>query len=135
MKYNLQIEPDGDGYLVTCPDLPEVTSDGDSMPDAIANGTDAVEEALAGRLADFDTIPRPTERSGPKAQVSSLIALKVMLRWELAEMSLTRADLMRALGWKRPQVDRLFDPRHSTRLDQFDAAFEAIGKHIEYQAA
>jgi antitoxin HicB len=30
-----------------------------------------------------------------------------------------------------PQVDRLFDLRHSSRLDQIEAAALALGRHIE----
>ncbi|MFC5736957.1 type II toxin-antitoxin system HicB family antitoxin [Sinirhodobacter huangdaonensis] len=135
LQYPITIEPDGDGYLVTCPDLPEVTSDGDTIAEAIANGADAVEEALAGRLDDFEDIPHPGTSGNAVAYVSSLIGLKVLLAWGLREQGLTRADLTRATGWHRNQVDRLFDPRHATRLDQFDAAFAAIGKRIEAQTA
>ncbi|BBU58504.1 hypothetical protein KU6B_47690 [Mameliella alba] len=134
LEYPIHIEPDGDGFLVTCPDLPEVTSDGDTHEEAIVNGADAIEEALAGRLADFEDIPRPSA-GDLTVHASSLIGLKVMLYWELSGLGMTRADLMRALGWKRTQVDRLFDPLHMTRVDQFDAAFEALGKRIVMEAA
>ncbi|MBN8189543.1 type II toxin-antitoxin system HicB family antitoxin [Salipiger thiooxidans] len=134
LTYPINVQPDGDGYLVTCPDLPEVTSDGDTIAEALANGADAVEEALAGRLDDFEAIPQPSE-GDVTVSVSSLIGLKVMLYWELSAQGLTRADLMRALGWKRTQVDRLFDPLHMTRFDQFDAAFDALGKRIMMVAA
>lgn len=133
LQFPLRIEPDGDGYLVTCPDLPEVTSDGDTLEEAIANGANAIEEALAGRLDHFDHIPRPSE-GDLSAWVSSLTGLKVLLFWELQDHRMSRADLVRALGWPRAQVDRLFAPRHATRLDQFDAAFDALGKRIETRA-
>lgn len=126
LKFPVHIEPDGDSFLVTCPDLPEVTSDGDTLEEALANGADAIEEALAGRLEDFEDIPAPSEGEYMVA-MPSLIGMKVLLFWELQKHRMTRADLMRQLGWKRPQVDRLFAPRHSTRLDQFDAAFTAMG--------
>lgn len=135
LRYPISIEPDGNGYLVTCPDLPEVTSDGGTIAEAIANGADAVEEALAGRLDDFEDIPRPGTSGDTMVYVSSLIGLKVMLAWELRDQGLTRAALVRATGWHRNQVDRLFDPRHATRLDQFDTAFAAIGKRIEAQTS
>ncbi|MBE9635800.1 type II toxin-antitoxin system HicB family antitoxin [Salipiger mangrovisoli] len=134
LNYPINVEPDGDGYLVTCPDLPEVTSDGDTLEEAFANGADAVEEALAGRLDDFDGIPHPSVGELTVA-VSTLIGLKVQLYWELEARGLSRADLVRTLGWSRTQVDRLFAPRHATRLDQFDAAFEALGKRILTVAA
>lgn len=132
--FPIRIEPDGDGLLVTCPDLPEVTSDGETFEEAMANGKDAVEEALAGRLDDFEDIPRPSE-GDLLAPVSSLIWIKVLLFWKLQSKGMTRADLMRSLGWPRNQVDRLFMPRHMTRIDQFDAAFDALGKRVMMVAA
>ena len=30
-----------------------------------------------------------------------------------------------------PQVDRRFDLRHASRLDQIDAAARVLGKHLE----
>lgn len=129
LKFPLQIIQDGNGHLVTCPDLPEVTTDGDTIAEAITNGTDAIEEALAGRLDDFEPIPRPTA-ANYTAAISSLIGLKVLLFWELEAAGINRAELARRLGWSRTQVDRLFLPRHATRLDQFDAAFAAFGKHL-----
>jgi antitoxin HicB len=41
-----------------------------------------------------------------------------------------KADLARKLGWHKPQVDRLLDLRHDSRLDQLEQAFGALGKRI-----
>ena len=38
---------------------------------------------------------------------------------------------MRRLNWKRESVDRLFRLNHATRLEQFDAAFRALGRQVE----
>jgi antitoxin HicB len=38
--------------------------------------------------------------------------------------------MARRLGVHRPTVDRLFDPRHGTRLDQYEAAFRALENAI-----
>jgi antitoxin HicB len=32
-----------------------------------------------------------------------------------------------------PQIDRLFDLRHASRLDQIEAAATALGKHVLVQ--
>lgn len=134
LDYPILIEKDEDSLLVTCPDLPEVTSYGDDVKDALVNGADAVEEALAGRLDAFEDIPRPSE-GAHTVSVSSLIGLKVLLFWEISEQGVSRAELMRRLGWPRNQVDRLFKPRHGTKLDQFDAAFAAMGRKLVAKAA
>ncbi len=46
-----------------------------------------------------------------------------------------KAELARRLGWKGPQVDRLFDLEHASRLDQLEAAAKALGKHIDVTLA
>jgi antitoxin HicB len=130
IRYPLVFTPDdNDTLLVTCPDLPEVTSFGETETDALQYGAGAVAEAVAGRLADFEDIPRPSE--GQNAVPLDLqLSLKVMLAWALREDGLTRADLMRRLGGHRPQVDRLFDPNHAARLDRYEAAFAALGRRV-----
>ena len=52
MEYPLIIEPDdNETLLVTCPDLPEMTTFGEDEEDALRRAGDAIEEALAARMA------------------------------------------------------------------------------------
>jgi hypothetical protein len=43
-------------------------------------------------------------------------------RWAL---QIKKAELARRLGWHMPRVDRLFDLRHASRIDQIEAAARA----------
>ena len=49
----------------------------------------------------------------------------------MREQGLRKADLARRLTWHAPQIDRLFDLKHASRVDQMDAAFAAIGRRLE----
>ncbi len=132
ITYPLILTPDDNGtFLVTCPDLPEVTSFGETEAEARAQGRAAVEEAVAARLDDLSPIPAPSEGA---ARLSLQLALKVLLWRALTAQGMTRADLQARLGWHRPQVDRLFDPNHATRNDQFDQAFGALGVALSVTA-
>jgi antitoxin HicB len=51
----------------------------------------------------------------------------------MTEQGVKKAELARRLGWHRPQVDRLFNLNHASRLDQIEAAARALGCHIEVQ--
>jgi antitoxin HicB len=42
-----------------------------------------------------------------------------------------KADLARLLGVHMPQVDRLLDLRHRPKLEQVEAALNAVGYRIE----
>jgi antitoxin HicB len=131
LSYPIDLTPDEDGtFLATCPDLPELTTFGMSEADALAHADDALAEAVAARLHDFAEIPRPS--SGMRhARLSLHMTMIVELYWALAALGWTRADLQRALGWHRPQVDRLFDPNNETKLWRFEAAFAALGREPE----
>jgi antitoxin HicB len=43
----------------------------------------------------------------------------------------TRAKLVRRLGWNRNSVDRLFDVNHASRLEQIEAAMLTIGFRVD----
>jgi antitoxin HicB len=132
MIYPIVLTPDdNDTLLVTCPALPEVTSFGEDKADALAHAFDAIEEALAGRIAHDEDIPMPRPRKGPSVRLPLLTSLKVLLYLRAREVGLSRADLGRRLGWHREQVDRLFRLDHHSRLDQLEAAFRALASEIE----
>jgi antitoxin HicB len=42
----------------------------------------------------------------------------------------SKVDLARRLNCHMPQVDRLLDLRHASRLDQLEGAFHALGKQL-----
>ncbi len=131
LGYPLILTPDDNGtLLVTCPDLPEVTTFGEDEADALRHARDAIEEALAARIADGREIPQPRARSKIVASLPTQTALKVCLYRALQDQKITRAELSRRLHWRREQVDRLFRLGHATRLDQFDAAFRALGREV-----
>lgn len=59
--YAVILVPDDNGtVLVTCPDLPEVTTFGEDEEDAMQRAADAIEEALAARISRRADIPAPT---------------------------------------------------------------------------
>lgn len=133
LAFPIEMMADDDGsLLVTCPLLPEVTTFGTDRDDALAHAADAIEEALAARIARGEDIPLagatgPTDTT-PRLPV--LTVLKVLLYLACRLQGVSRAELCRRLGWHREQVDRLFRLDHATRTDQLDAAFRAIGKDV-----
>lgn len=131
ITYPVTLTPDDNGtFLITCPDLPEVTTFGDDEADALSHAADAVAEAVAARLAAFADIPRPSVGQ-PAVALESQLTFKVLLKWAMDDTAVNRAELARRMGSHRPQIDRLFDPAHATRLNQYDAAFQALGKAVE----
>lgn len=132
--YELRLEPDEDTWLVTAPAFDEVVTYGDDEEAARRNGLDAVLQAVAGRIADDEPVPAPLADRPAKGifvQLPLIVFLKAALYMNLREQGKTRADLMRALGWHREQVDRLFRLDHNSTLDQLERAFEALGAPLK----
>jgi len=145
LDYAVLLTPDDNGtLLVTCPDLPEVTSFGSDKADALRHARDAIEEAIAARIATRADIPLPSAlRRRQKAKAAAKgapttarvvlptqTALKAMLHRAMRAQNLRKADLERRLGLHGPQIDRLLNPRHASRLDQIEAALAAVGKRL-----
>jgi antitoxin HicB len=129
--YRISLTPDDNGtLLITCPDLPEVTSFGEDETDALLRARDAIEEAIAARIAHRRDIPQPSDGDGPKVFLPALAAAKVELYRVASSERVKKAELARRLAIHGPQVDRLFDLRHMSQLPQLEAAFSAMGRRL-----
>ncbi|HYU13045.1 MAG TPA: type II toxin-antitoxin system HicB family antitoxin [Stellaceae bacterium] len=130
--YPVILEADDNGtLLVTCPDLPEVTTWGEDEADALNRASDAIEEALAARIFHRDDIPEPTAPGArPVATLPPLTIAKVALYRAARASGMTKAELGRRLGWHAPQIDRLFDLRHHSKIEQIDQALRTLGKRL-----
>jgi len=130
VDYPLVIEPDdNETLLVTCPDLPEVTTFGKDEEDALQRAGNAIEEALAARMARRERVPAPSPLQGRKAaSLPPLTVAKVGLYQAMREAGIGKAELGRRLGWHGPQIDRLLDLNHRSKIEQIDQALRAVGK-------
>jgi antitoxin HicB len=78
LAYRVELTPDdNDTLLVTCSDLPEVTTFGDDADDALLRAQDAICTALAYRMDHREDIPTPKTRRGTLVEVPTEVALKV----------------------------------------------------------
>ena len=134
LAYPIVLEDDDGALLATSRDFPELTTFGTDKEDALARAVDALEEAIAARIHDGRDIPQPS-RGREVAVLPTLTALKVMLYQGMREQGIGKAELARRLGWHLPQVDRILDVHHNSRMDQVDAAMGAIGRHLHVKAS
>ena len=129
LAYPITLEDDDGTLLATSPDFPELTTFGNDREEAIARAVDALEEAIAARIHDRRDIPIPS-RGETYAVLPTLTSVKVMLYQGMREQGVGKAELARRLGWHMPQVDRVLDVQHQSRLDQMDAALGAMGRQL-----
>lgn len=131
LSYPVRLSDDDNGtLLVTAPDFPELATFGDGRDDAIRHAADALEEAIAARIHAREDVPEPS-RGRLRVAVPTQTALKLTLYQAMRRKHVRKAELARRLDWHPPQVDRLLDLRHASRLDQIDAAAAALGLDLD----
>jgi antitoxin HicB len=128
--YTIILEEDDNTLLVTSPDFPELTTFGEDHDEALVRAVDALEEAVAARIHDRRDIPMPTP-GDVRVRLPTLTAVKVLLYQGMRDQNIAKAELARRLSWHLPQVDRVLNVNHHSRLDQMDAALGAIGRRLE----
>jgi len=134
--YPVILTPDDHTLLVTFPDIPEALMFGINEEDAMLNAIDALETALSFYVDARKQLPEPSIIPDlPTVRPSVLEGVKLAVYREMMLQGIRKADLARRLGWKAPQVDRLFDLGHASRLDQLEAAAKALGRHIDLTLA
>ena len=134
LAYPIVLEDDDGAVLATSPDFPELTTFGDDREEVIARAVHALEETIAARIHDRKDIPQPSQGEN-YALLPTLTSVKVMLYQGMRDQGIGKAELARRLGWHMPQVDRVLDVQHRSRLDQMDAALGAIGRRLHVTAA
>jgi antitoxin HicB len=137
LAYPVDLERDTNGtVLVTFPEFAEAVTFGDDESDALLRAVDALETVLAARIDDREEIPLPSPAANrPSVVLPALTAAKVLLYRAMRERGVRKADLARRLGWHGPQIDRLLDLNHASRLDQIEAALAALGKRLTLDLA
>jgi antitoxin HicB len=132
MWYEVILEADDNGaFLVTVPAFSEITTFGENELDALRRARDAIEEAIAARIAEGSEVPKLAKEAPPlKVKLPWLTFLKTALYIVCRDKGITRAELARRLRWNREQVERLFKLDHNSRLDQLEAAYRAAGLNV-----
>ena len=132
--YPVVLAPQADGgFLVSFPDVPEAITQGEDEQEALLVAVDALETALSFYIDAHAPLPVPGKpRRGQRTvRPSALECAKLGVYRAMTEQGIRKAELARRLGWHMPQVDRLFDLRHASRLDQLEAAARVLGRRIE----
>jgi antitoxin HicB len=135
---NARFEPDTEigGFVVYFPDFPCGVTQGETEEEATEMAIDAISMVIDELMKRGDEVPLPAKRRGQKYRMLNLPALaaaKVELYQAFRASGIRKAELARRLGIPKTNIDRLFNLKHSTRLELLDAAFRAVGKRLLIQ--
>jgi antitoxin HicB len=120
------------GYVVTCRDLPQLITQGDSLQAALEQASDAMDEVFATYLTEgmnfrAPSKPRRGERLvSPPPETVAKAALYVAMR----EAGISKVQLAKRLGVDEKEVRRLLDPHYGSKLPRIAQAISLLGKRL-----
>lgn len=131
--YGVVVHHESGSFWVSCPDIPEMASAGDSIEEALFDAVDALESAISLYIDRRVSIPLPSAQQSSDAVVRlpALSAAKAALWNAMVAQQITKTELARRLGVNRPQVDRLVDLLHRSKIEQVEHALHVLGHRIE----
>lgn len=131
LRYPIILKPDDNDTLwVESLDFPELKTFGEDELDATLRAADAVASVIAARIANCEPVPPPSTITGPAALMSASDALKIALYQAMRADGVGKADLARRLDCHMPQIDRLLDLKHASKLELLEIALRALGRDV-----
>ena len=131
MRYAVELTPDDNGTLrVSVPDIPEAITFGEDREDALARAADAIETALMGFIEAREAIPASRAEARESVSLPALAIAKIGLYEAMRADGVGKAALARKLGVALPQIDRMLDLRHHSRMDALERALAALNRSL-----
>lgn len=137
MFYPAKVERDGDGWLVSFPDIPEALTSGATREEALTMARDALQTAMDFYFEDGRAVPLPSPpaRGLNVVELPASVAAKVLLLNEMISQRIKGAELARRMGTSPQEVSRITDLHHATKIDNINAALHALGRRLELRTA
>ncbi len=131
-NYPVTLTPDEGAVLVTFADVPEAITFGADEDEALLNAMDALETGLSFYVDARKALPVASKpkRGQKTVRPTALECAKLGVYQAMTEQGMKKSELARRLGWHMPQVDRLFDLKHASKMEQIEAAAGVLGKRV-----
>lgn len=132
-KYPADFAPaEEGGYVITFPDLPEVITQGETIDECVEEASDALEEAIIGRINTGEDIPVPSPVGNGQygIPVPAQSALKAALYEEIRAQGRSKLQMAARLGIDEKEMRRLLNPHHPSKLPRIAEILERVGKHV-----
>jgi antitoxin HicB len=125
------------GFVVSCRDVPEVVTQGETIEHAVEEAEGALEAAIEMRIEDGLDIPVPSgkKRSEYMATLPVASSMKAALYLTMEEQGVSKADLARRMQLDEKEARRMLDPKHATKVPTLERALHALGKRVEVVVA
>ncbi len=123
-------------YAISCRDLPFLHVTGDTAEKALQNASEAVILAISAVMGERRIVPTGSkvQRGEYLISIPVLVAMKVVLHNTMIEKGMRKADLGRSLNLKNPQIERLLDLHHSSKVESLEEAIHQLGRAVRLTA-
>jgi antitoxin HicB len=129
-RYPAEFTPAAEGgFVVTFPDIPEAITQGETVEECIEDATDALDEAITGRINAKLEIPKASLAQPGQYLISVPMqtALKAALYEEVSKLGWSKVGMATQLGIDEREVRRLLDPYHPTKLPRIAEILQRVG--------
>jgi antitoxin HicB len=132
MQYAIKLEDIGGEFMATCRDVPEFHTVADDVDGALLASVEAMQVILSGYVDDRRAIPAPSKakRGEHLVALPVLTVAKIGLFSAMLDQGVSKAKLARLLGVHSPQVDRLLDLTHGSKIEAIEHALWLLGKRM-----
>ncbi len=130
--YPCILAPEGDGFSVSFPDIPEALTCGIDRRDALTQAIDALVAALSACVYAREDIPVPSAviKGQELISVPLIVASKLALYSAMRRQGMTKTALARRLGLSEGAVRKLLDPDHRSHIGQVEKALRVLGQSL-----
>ena len=121
------------GFVVTFPDFEYGVTQGRDLAEAAEMASDLLACLIQDRIDEGLDLPQAKARRRRNYRLVALPPLqaaKTELYALFRSSGVRKSELARRLGIPKSNIERLFDLRHASRLNQIDAVFRALGKRL-----
>jgi antitoxin HicB len=137
MKYSypVKLTPDkvDGGFVVTCRDLPEAITQGETLAEALEQAEGALQAAIEFRLKQREAIPAPTmpKRGESLAMVPISTAMKAALHIAMRDTKTNASQLAARMGVDEKAARRILDPHYPSKVPAMERALQVLGRRAE----
>ena len=120
------------GFVVTCRDLSQLVTQGDTLSEALDEAADAMDEVFAAYMLgglSFPT-PRKPRRSEHVVAPPAETLAKAALYTAMTEGGISKMELAKRLGVDEKEVRRLLDPHYGSKLPRIAEAIGLLGRRL-----
>ncbi len=132
LSYRYTVTPDdNDTLLIQFPGLPEGAAVAPDRAHVAAQAAEGLEAVLQMYIDARRPIPIGVQTGDERVSLGGLVTAKILLSNEMVRQGMRKAELARRLGMFAPQIDRLLDLSHRSKLDAIEAALAELGRSLE----